>query len=62
VLAVLIDATVVRMLVVPAAMTLMGRANWWAPAPLRRLHRRIGLTEAPQAALQPEPLRVPVTT
>jgi RND superfamily putative drug exporter len=68
VLAVLIDATVVRMLVVPAAMTLMGRANWWAPAPLRRLHDRIGLTEAPAAdALPPEPAepalaRVPVTT
>jgi RND superfamily putative drug exporter len=43
--AVLIDATVVRCLLVPATMTLLGRWNWWAPAPLRRLHRRIGLKE-----------------
>jgi putative drug exporter of the RND superfamily len=43
--AVLIDATIVRCLLVPATMTLMGRWNWWAPAPLRRLHRRIGLRE-----------------
>jgi RND superfamily putative drug exporter len=33
--AILIDATVVRALLVPATMTLMGRWNWWAPAPLR---------------------------
>jgi putative drug exporter of the RND superfamily len=45
VLAVALDATVVRMLLVPATMKLMGRWNWWAPAPLRRLHRRIGLDE-----------------
>jgi putative drug exporter of the RND superfamily len=47
VLAVALDATVVRMLLVPATMKLMGRWNWWAPAPLRRLHRRIGLGEQP---------------
>ena len=51
VLAVLLDATVVRMLLVPATMKLMGRWNWWAPAPLRRLHRRVGLGE--QAASRP---------
>ena len=50
VLAVLLDATVVRMLLVPATMKLMGRWNWWAPRPLRRLHRRIGLEERPAAA------------
>jgi RND superfamily putative drug exporter len=49
VLAVLLDATVVRMLLVPATMKLMGGWNWWAPAPLGRLHRRIGLAEAPAA-------------
>jgi len=43
--AVLIDATLVRMLLVPATMTLLGRWNWWAPAPLRRLHDRFGITE-----------------
>jgi putative drug exporter of the RND superfamily len=51
VLAVLLDATVVRMLLVPATMKLMGRWNWWAPPALRRLHRRIGLEE--QAAARP---------
>ena len=43
--AVVVDATVVRMLLVPATMKLMGRWNWWAPAPLARLHARIGLRE-----------------
>ena len=46
-IAVAIDATLVRMILVPATMTLLGRANWWAPAPLRRLHQRLGLHEAP---------------
>ncbi|MCA1720517.1 MAG: MMPL family transporter [Actinobacteria bacterium] len=45
-LAVLVDATLVRGALVPAFMRLMGDANWWAPAPLRRLHERIGLREA----------------
>jgi RND superfamily putative drug exporter len=43
--AVVIDATLVRMLLVPATMTLLGRWNWWAPTPLRRLHDRFGITE-----------------
>ncbi|MDH6577934.1 MMPL family transporter [Kitasatospora sp. MAP5-34] len=43
--AVAVDATLVRCLLVPAAMTLFGEFNWWAPAPLRRLHRRFGLSE-----------------
>ena len=43
--AVLIDATVVRCLLVPATMTLLGRWNWWAPAWLKRVHGRIGLGE-----------------
>jgi RND superfamily putative drug exporter len=38
--AVLIDATIVRTLLVPALMKLLGRWNWWAPPPLRRLHAR----------------------
>lgn len=42
-LAVLIDATIVRAMLVPSLMALLGRWNWWAPAPLRRLHQRIGL-------------------
>jgi RND superfamily putative drug exporter len=45
-LAVLIDATIIRALLVPSLMELLGKWNWWAPAPLRRLHARIGLSEA----------------
>jgi RND superfamily putative drug exporter len=45
VLAVALDATVVRMLLVPATMTLLGRYNWWAPAPLARFHKRIEVRE-----------------
>jgi len=44
-LAVVIDATIVRALLVPATMRLMGRWNWWAPASLASLHRRLGLGE-----------------
>lgn len=40
-----IDATIVRMLLVPATMTMLGRWNWWAPGPLRRWHERFGITE-----------------
>jgi RND superfamily putative drug exporter len=43
--AVLMDATLVRMLLVPAFMCVLGRANWWAPKPLARLHDRFGLRE-----------------
>ena len=45
-IAVLVDATLVRGVLVPAFMRLAGPANWWAPAPLQRLHRRFGLAEA----------------
>jgi uncharacterized membrane protein YdfJ with MMPL/SSD domain len=44
--AVLLDATIVRALLVPSLMELLGKWNWWAPAPLRRLHDRLGLSEA----------------
>lgn len=44
-LAVLMDAMVVRSLLVPAVMKLMGRTTWWAPAPLRAFHRTFGLSE-----------------
>jgi len=56
-LAVLADATLVRMVLVPAFMHLLGRYNWWAPRPLARLHARIGLTEsaAPTPAAGPVP-------
>ncbi|MFC5751808.1 MMPL family transporter [Actinomadura rugatobispora] len=47
VLAVALDATVVRMLMVPATMTLLGRRNWWLPRALRPVHARLALSEAP---------------
>ena len=45
-LAVLIDAFIVRALLVPSLMALLGHWNWWAPRPLARLHARMGLAEA----------------
>jgi putative drug exporter of the RND superfamily len=44
-IAVLVDAFIIRATLVPAFMRLAGEANWWAPAPLRRLQQRIGLSE-----------------
>ncbi|HEX4669090.1 MAG TPA: MMPL family transporter [Solirubrobacterales bacterium] len=54
-LAVLIDASIVRALLVPSLMELLGKWNWWAPAPLRRLHDRIGISEHAAPAPGPEP-------
>ena len=54
IVALLVDATVVRVLLVPATMRLLGRANWWAPRPLRRLYARYGIKED-----SPAPLPVP---
>jgi uncharacterized membrane protein YdfJ with MMPL/SSD domain len=48
-LAVLIDATIIRAFLVPSLMAMLGRWNWWAPRPLRRLHERIGIGEAEPA-------------
>ncbi|WP_336923285.1 MMPL family transporter [Aquipuribacter sp. SD81] len=48
--ALLLDATVVRTLLVPATMRLLGTANWWAPAPLARWWQRYGFREEPDAA------------
>jgi uncharacterized membrane protein YdfJ with MMPL/SSD domain len=45
-IAVFIDATIIRVLLVPAAMRLMGRWNWWAPGPLGRLADRLGFSHA----------------
>jgi len=56
-LAAAIDATLVRALVVPAVMRLLGRANWWAPHPLRWLYHRAGLghvSAAPAGVMEPE--------
>ena len=51
-LAVLVDATLVRMVMVPAFMHVLGRWNWWAPKPLTRLHQRFGISESGN---QPDP-------
>ncbi|WP_216379294.1 MMPL family transporter [Arcanobacterium phocae] len=40
---VIVDATIVRLLLVPATMTILGKWNWWAPRPLRKLHKRFGI-------------------
>jgi uncharacterized membrane protein YdfJ with MMPL/SSD domain len=54
-IAVAIDATIIRALLVPALVALLGRWNWWAPAPLRRLHARIGISEGPPAPTRGAP-------
>jgi trehalose monomycolate/heme transporter len=59
IVALILDATLVRMLLVPATMRLLGNANWWAPAPLRRLYDRYGIREddghGPGAVAEAEP-------
>jgi len=45
IVALIVDASIVRVLLVPATMRLLGRANWWAPGPLRRLYARYGIRE-----------------
>jgi RND superfamily putative drug exporter len=47
---VLLDAFVVRTLLVPSLMALLGKWNWWSPKPLRRLHSWVGVSEAPAPA------------
>jgi RND superfamily putative drug exporter len=55
VIALVVDATVVRVLLVPATMRLLGSANWWAPRPLRRLYARYGIKESDGQDRQPVP-------
>ncbi len=57
IVALILDATVVRVLLVPATMRLLGRANWYAPRPLRRLYARYGIREE-----VPGPSAVPTGT
>jgi len=58
-IAVLIDATIVRILLVPATMRLMGKWNWWAPGPLGRLASRLGFSHAEDDDTVPNPVPVP---
>lgn len=44
-IAILVDATIIRMLLVPSFMRMLGRFNWWAPKPLVKLHERIGFSD-----------------
>jgi trehalose monomycolate/heme transporter len=64
IVALILDATLVRMLLVPAVMRMVGDANWWAPAPLRRFYARHGFREddrpAPGSIEKPAP--EPVST
>ena len=53
-IAILVDATLVRAIVVPAVMRLLGDLNWWAPAPLRWFHQRLNLGEPAEHEAQPE--------
>ncbi|HWN59952.1 MAG TPA: MMPL family transporter, partial [Streptosporangiaceae bacterium] len=59
IVALILDATLVRVLLVPATMRLLGDANWWAPAPMRRLYARYGIREdespGPGAVAESEP-------
>lgn len=61
--AIVIDATLVRLLLVPATMRLMGAANWWLPRPLSALHERIGFNEEePEPAPPARPSFVPLSS
>jgi uncharacterized membrane protein YdfJ with MMPL/SSD domain len=51
-----LDVTIIRVLLVPATMRLLGRANWWAPRPLRRLYARYGI----RGEIKAERAEVPV--
>jgi RND superfamily putative drug exporter len=55
IVALIIDASVVRVLLVPAVMRLLGPANWWAPRPLRRLYARYGIRETEALPADAEP-------
>jgi uncharacterized membrane protein YdfJ with MMPL/SSD domain len=58
IVAIVVDATLVRALLVPATMRLLGRWNWWAPGPLGRVYRRYGLRESAEPAPPREPVPV----
>jgi uncharacterized membrane protein YdfJ with MMPL/SSD domain len=56
IVALVLDATLVRVLLVPATMRLLGNANWWAPGPLRRLYARYGIREVADEEASPLPV------
>jgi uncharacterized membrane protein YdfJ with MMPL/SSD domain len=64
IVALILDATLVRMLLVPATLRLLGQASWWAPRPLRGLHARYGLhgDDGPGSGAVPESAPEPART
>ena len=52
IIALVVDATIIRVLLVPATMRLLGPANWWAPRPLRRLYARYGISEGDEPSAE----------
>ena len=59
IVALVLDATVVRLLLVPAVLRLLGNAAWWAPGPLRRLQERVGIQESDEPDDDVEAVREP---
>jgi trehalose monomycolate/heme transporter len=53
IVALIVDASIVRVMLVPATMRLLGKVNWWAPAPLRRLYARYGIRESDDPVAAP---------
>jgi trehalose monomycolate/heme transporter len=62
IVALIVDASIVRVLLVPAVMRLLGPVNWWAPGPLRRLYARYGIRETEAAAPAPAGASVPASS
>jgi RND superfamily putative drug exporter len=52
-LVVLVDAVLVRTMLLPAVMHLLGRVSWWAPAPFTWLHQRIGISDVAREPIVP---------
>jgi len=61
-IAVMMDATLIRLLLVPATMHLLGNLNWWAPAPLQRLWRRVGLAEVSESVALAQTASLPTVS
>jgi RND superfamily putative drug exporter len=62
IVALIVDASIIRIMLVPATMRLLGRANWYAPGPLRRLYAKYGISEsdgAPEELPSPRPVPEP---
>ncbi len=56
-IAIIVDATIVRMILVPATMRILGRWNWWAPKSLASLYKRLGFSESETVEAPVAPVR-----